>query len=81
MPSWKKKKCTGWFKNVWLHLFNFMFISWVFCPCTHMHAVLEEARGGHLETLELALAVLSYLVGAGESNLGILEGPPVLLTD
>lgn len=54
---------------------------WVFCPCTHRHAVLEEASGGHLETLELALAVLSYLVGTGESNLGILEGPPVLLTD
>lgn len=46
-----------------------------------MHAMLEEASGGHLETLELALAVLSYLVGTGESNLGILEGPPVLLTD
>lgn len=47
----------------------------------HMHAVLEEASGGHLDTLELALAVLSCHVDARESNLGLLEGPPAHLTD
>lgn len=75
MPSWTKqtnqKKSASFGLKIYGYIFfHFIFLSVGVLPecfsVYHIHAVLEEASGGHLDTLELALAVLSSLMGARE---------------